>query len=130
KPVSMRLLGAAMQGEIDSYCSRAVTARPQLDLASLSRRRTLVVDEATIRHFADLAGTRYPIHDDERYAWAQGSPTILVQGLLVFITQLYYAGVGPSGRGEMWFRRAVPAGSLLESCQSTVDPALWALRLV
>src|SRR6266550_7046794 len=130
KPLARSLLVARMPGEIESYGSRDLPARPQLDLASLSRRRTLVVDEGTIRHFADLAGTRYPIHDDERYAWAQGYPTILVQGLLLFITQLYYAGVGPSGRGEMWFRRAVPAGSLLESCQSTVDPALWALRLV
>ncbi len=30
----------------------------------------------------------------------------------------------------MWFRRAVPAGSLLESCQSSTDPELWAMRLV
>ena len=88
------------------------------------------MDEASIRHFAGLAGTRYPVHEDERYAWAHGYPTILVQGLLLFIIQLAYAGVGPSGRGEMWFRRAVPAGSLLESCRSTADPTLWAMRLV
>ena len=105
-------------------------ARPDVDVASLSRRRTLVVDEASIRHFADLAGTRYRVHDDERYAWTQGYPTILVQGLLLFIIQLHYAGARPAGRGEMWFRRAVPAGSLLESCQSSVDPTLWAMRLV
>jgi hypothetical protein len=124
------LLVARMSGEMDSYGRRVLSARPELDPASLSRRRTLVVDEATIRHFADLAGTRYPVHDDQHYAWAQGYPTILVQGLLLFITQLHYAGVGPTGRGEMWFRRAVPAGSLLESCQSTTDPSLWAMRLV
>jgi hypothetical protein len=75
-------------------------------------------------------GARYPVHDDEHYAWAQGYPTILVQGLLLFITQLYYAGAGSRGRAEMWFRRAVPAGSLLESCQSRTDPMLWAMRLV
>jgi hypothetical protein len=124
------LLVARMTGELDSYGVRDLPARPEFDLTSLARRRTLVVDEATIRHFADLAGTRYPVHDDERYAWAQGYPTILVQGLLLFITQLFYAGIGSTGRGEMWFRRAVPAGSLLESCQSTVDPTLWAMRLV
>jgi len=124
------LLVARMTGELDSYGTRDLPSRPEVDPAALARRRTLVVDEGTIRHFADLAGTHYPVHEDERYAWGQGYPTILVQGLLLFITQLHYAGVGPTGRGEMWFRRAVPAGSLLESCQSTTDPSLWALRLV
>jgi hypothetical protein len=124
------LLVARMTGELESYGERDLPAVPPVDEATLSRRRTLVVDEATIRHFASLAGTHYPIHDDEHYAWSQGYPTILVQGLLLFITQLHYARVGPAGRAEMWFRRAVPAGSLLESCQSTVDPALWVMRLV
>ena len=124
------LLVARMRGDLESYGLRDLPARPELDLASLARRRTLVVDEATIRHFADLAGTRYPIHDDERYAWARGYPTILVQGLVLFMTNLHFAGVGPSGRAEMWFRRAVPAGSLLEACQSIADPTLWVLRLV
>ena len=128
--VADSLLVARMDGELESYGTRDLPARPELDPSSLSRRRTLVVDEATIRHFAGLAGTRYPVHEDERYAWAQGYPTILVQGLLLFIIQLAYAGVGPAGRGEMWFRRTVPAGSLLESCQSTADPTLWAMRLV
>jgi hypothetical protein len=124
------LLVARMDGDLESYGGRDLPPRPDLDTASLSRRRTLVVDEGSIRHFASLAGTRYPVHDDERYAWSQGHPTILVQGLLLFIIQLHYAGVGPAGRGEMWFRRAVPAGSLLESCQSTTEPTLWAIRLV
>jgi hypothetical protein len=124
------LLVARMAGPLESYGTRDLPARPDIDVTSLSRRRTLVVDEASIRHFAGLAGTRYPVHEDERYAWAQGYPTILVQGLLLFIIQLHYAGVGPTGRGEMWFRRAVPAGSLLESCQSTTEPSLWAMRLV
>jgi hypothetical protein len=124
------LLVARMAGDLDSYGERGLPARPELDVETLTRRRTLVVDEATIRHFATLAGTHYPIHENEHYAWAQGYPTILVQGLLLFMTQLYHAGVGPTGKGEMWFRRAVPAGSLLESCQSTTDPELWAIRLV
>jgi hypothetical protein len=124
------LLVARMEGDLDSYGTRDLPPRPEVDEASLVRRRTLVVDEATIRHFAGLAGTRYPVHEDEHYAWAQGYPTILVQGLLLFLTQLFYAGVGPTGRGEMWFRRAVPAGSLLESCQSSADPTVWAMRLV
>ena len=124
------LLVARMDGDLESYGERELPARPGVDPASLVRRRTMVVDEATIRHFATLAGTHYPIHENEHYAWSQGHPTILVQGLLLFMTQLYYAGVGPTGRAEMWFRRAVPAGSLLESCQSTTDPALWVIRLV
>jgi hypothetical protein len=125
------LLVARMTGDLESYGQRALPPRPDVDETSLARRRTLVVDEGTIRLFAELAGTRYPVHDDERYAWAQGYPAILVQGLLLFMTQLYFAaGAGPTGRGEMWFRRAVPAGSLLELCQSTADPSLWALRLI
>ena len=128
--LAQSLLVARMTGDLESHGTRTLPPRPPLDETALARRRTLVVDEATVRHFATLAGTHYPVHEDERYAWAQGFPTILVQGLLLFMTQLYYAGVGPTGRGEMWFRRAVPAGSLLESCQSTADPALWAMRLV
>jgi hypothetical protein len=128
--LAQSLLVARMTGDMESYGVRALPTRPAVDPSALNRRRTLVVDEATIRHFAHLAGTRYPVHDDERYAWAQGYPTILVQGLLLFMTQLYQAGFGLTGRGEMWFRRAVPAGSLLELCQSTADPSLWAIRLV
>src|SRR5438067_1293049 len=124
------LLVARMTGDLDSYGERALPPRPDVDATSLARRLTLVVDEGMIRHFAGLAGTRYPVHDDERYAWTQGYPAILVQGLLLFMTQLYHAGAGPTGRAETWFRRAVPAGSLLESCQSTTDPTLWALRLI
>jgi hypothetical protein len=128
--IARSLLVARMTGELESYGARDLPSRPEIDEASLYRRRTLVVDEATVRHFADLAGTHYPVHEDEHYAWTQGYPTILVQGLLLFMTQMHYAGAGPTGRGEMWFRRAVPAGSLLESCQSADDPSLWAMRLV
>lgn len=124
------LLVARMAGDLESYGERGLPPRPEVDVAMLARRRTMVVDEATIRHFATLAGTHYPIHENEHYAWSQGYPTILVQGLLLFMTQVYFAGVGPTGQAEMWFRRAVPAGSLLESCQSTTDPELWAIRLV
>ena len=102
--IAESLLVARMAGDLESYGVRALPPRPAMDEASLYRRKTLVVDEATIRHFADLAGTRAPVHVDERYAWARGYPTILVQGLLLFMTQLFYAGVRPRGRGEMWFR--------------------------
>jgi hypothetical protein len=128
--IAQSLLVARIAGDLESYGTRALPPRPPINEASLYRRKTLVVDEATIRYFASLAGTRAAVHVDEHYAWARGYPTILVQGLLLFITQLFYAGVGPTGRAEMWFRRTVPAGSLLESCQSTDDPALWVLRLV
>ena len=130
EPIARSLLVARMACDLESYGTRALPPRPPINEESLYRRKTLVVDEATIRYFAELAGTRGPVHVDERYAWARGYPTILVQGLLLFMTQMFYAGVGPTGRGEMWFRRTVPAGSLLESCQSTEDPNLWALRLV
>lgn len=128
--LAQSLLVARMAGEVEPYGTRELSPRPELDLPSLARRRTLVVDEATVRHFGDLAGSRYPIHDDERYALARGYPAILVQGLLLFMAQLHYAGLRPTGRGEMWFQRAVPAGSLLESCQCTTDPTLWVMRLV
>jgi hypothetical protein len=128
--IAESLLVARMAGDLPSYGTRALPPRPVIDDAAWNRRHTLVVDEATIRHFATLAGTRAPIHVDEHYAWTRGYPTILVQGLLLFMTQLFDAGARPTGRGEMWFRRTVPAGSLLESCQSADDPTLWALRLV
>ena len=117
------LLVARMAGDLESYGDRDATgpAGDRRDVARPAGGRWWST-RPPIRHFATLAGTHYPIHEDEHYAWAQGFPTILVQGLLLFMTQLYYAGVGPSGQGEMWFRRAVPAGSLLESCQSTTDP--------
>lgn len=124
------LVVARMAGDVGSYGIRGLPRRPDLDGMSLTRRRTLVVDSTKVREFTELAGTRYPIHDDERYARAHGYPTILVQGLLIFLIQLHHAGAGPTGRAEMWFRRPVPAGSLVESCQSMADPALWAIRLI
>lgn len=124
------LVVVRVAGDVGSYGARGLPRLPDLDGMSLARRRSLVVSSAIVHQFAELAGTRYPIHDDEHYARAQGYPTILVQGLLLFLIQLHYAGAGPSGRAEMWFRRPVPAGSLIESCQSLTDPALWVIRLI
>ena len=122
------LLVARTRGTAESWGERYAPRCP--DVVALSRRRSLVIDEHQVRRFAELAGTRYPIHDDLHYAWQMGYPNVLVQALVLFIIQLHVAGVGPSGTAEMWFRSAVPAGSILELCRSDDDPALWAFRLV
>ena len=122
------LLVARTTGTADSWGERDVPRAPEI--GGLVRRRSLVIDEHQVRRFAELAGTRYPIHDDLHYAWQMGYPNVLVQALVLLIVQLHVAGVGSSGAVEMWFRRAVPAGSLLELCRSDDDPALWAFRLV
>jgi hypothetical protein len=122
------LLVARTTGTADSWGERDVPPAP--DVGALSRRRSLVIDEHQVRRFAELAGTRYPIHDDLHYAWQKGYPNVLVQALVLLIIQLHVAGAGASGALEMWFRRAVPAGSLLELCRSDDDTAVWAFRLV
>ena len=122
------LLVARATGTAESWGDRDVPGLP--DVGTLSRRRSMVIDEHQVRRFAELAGTRYPIHDDLHYAWQKGYPNVLVQALVLVIIQLHVAGAGPSGAVEMWFRRAVPAGSLLELCRSDDDPCLWAFRLV
>ena len=90
----------------------------------------MVIDEHQVRRFAELAGTRYPIHDDLHYAWQKGYPNVLVQALVLVIIQLHVAGTGSSGAVEMWFRRAVPAGSLLVRCRCDADPSGWGCGVV
>lgn len=82
----------------------------------LVRRRTLVLDENFVRECAAFTGTG--VHLDN------------VQSLILFITQMRFAGIPLGGQAESWFREPVPAGSLLECCQSTSDTGIWALRLV
>ncbi len=122
------LLVMRTRGEVGSWGERDLPSLP--DVGTLSRRRSLVIDEGQVRTFAELAGTRYPVHTDVRYAWERGFPNILVQGHVLAITQLHFAGVGTSGRSETWFRRPVPAASLLEVCRSQEDDSLWAFRLI
>jgi len=116
-------------GSVESWGERNLPPVPAT--GSLVRRRSLVIDENHVRDFAELAGTRYPVHTDLRYAWARGYPNVLVQGLLLMLIHLHFAGTeAAAGQAEMWFRRAVPAGSLLELCRSDDDPTVWAFRLV
>jgi hypothetical protein len=122
------LLVMRTRGDVGSWGERDVPSLP--DVGTLSRRRSLVIDEGQVRTFAELAGTRYPVHTDVRYAWERGFPNILVQGHVLAITQLHFAGVGASGRSETWFRRPVPAASLLEVCRSQEDDSVWAFRLI
>lgn len=122
------LLVARTRGTAGSWGERDVPRCPEV--GALTRRRSLVIDEHQVRRFAELAGTRYPIHDDLHYAWQMGFPNVLVQALVLLIIQLHVAGAGASGAAEMWFRQAVPAGSLLELCRSEDDRCLWAFRLV
>lgn len=122
------LLVMRTRGDAGSWGKRDVPAVPEV--GTLSRRRSLVIDEGQVRIFAQLAGTRYPMHTDIHYAWERGFPNVLVQGHVLAITQLHFAGVGPSGRAETWFRRPVPAASLLEVCRSQEDESVWAFRQV
>lgn len=122
------LLVMRTRGEAGSWGERDVPACPEV--GTLSRRRSLVIDEGQVRTFATLAGTRYPMHTDVRYAWDRGFPNILVQGHVLAITQLHFAGVGTTGRSQAWFRRPVPAASLLEVCRSAEDESIWAFRSV
>lgn len=122
------LLVARTTGTAESWGERDVPALP--DLGTLVRRRTLVIDENQVRIFAELAGTRYPIHDDLHYAQQKGYPNVLVQGLVLLLIQLHVAGTGSSGEVEMWFRQPVPAGSLVELCRSDDHPSVWAFRQV
>ncbi|MGH8993939.1 MAG: hypothetical protein ACRDZ7_20710 [Acidimicrobiia bacterium] len=126
--LATNLIVMRTRGDAGSWGERDVPARPEV--GRLSRRVSLVIDEGQVRTFAHLAGTRYPMHTDVRYAWERGFPNILVQGHVLAITQLHFAGIGPSGRAETWFRRPVPAASLLEVCRSEEDESVWAYRLV
>lgn len=126
--LATNLLVMRTRGEAGSWGDRDVPPVPEV--GTLERRRSLVIDESHVRTFAELAGTRYPVHTDVRYAWARGYPNILVQGHVLAITQLHFAGVGPSGRAETWFRRPVPAASLLEVCRSQEDESVWAVRSI
>ncbi len=126
--VARSLLVARAPGDTPSWGERDVPSVPAT--GTLVRRKSLIVSETEVRAFAELAGARYPVHLDARYAWQRGYPNILVQGMVLLIIQLHFAGIGPTGQAEMWFRRAVPAGSLLEVCRSDDDPAVWAIRLV
>ncbi|MGH9041997.1 MAG: hypothetical protein ACRDZ3_17395 [Acidimicrobiia bacterium] len=122
------LLVMRTRGEAESWGERDVPPVPEV--GTLSRRRSLVIDEGHVRKFAELAGTRYPMHTDVRYAWDRGYPNILVQGHVLAITQLHFAGVGATGRSQTWFRRPVPAASLLEVCRSAEEESIWAYRSV
>lgn len=126
--LATNLLVMRTRGEAGSWGDRDVPSVPEV--GTLQRRRSLVIDDGQVRTFAELAGTRYPVHTDVRYAWERGFPNILVQGHVLAITQLHFAGVGPSGRAETWFRRPVPAASLLEVCRSQEDESVWAFRSV
>lgn len=126
--VARSLLVARAPGDAGSWGERDV--RPAPTTGNLVRRKSLIVNENSVRDFAELIGARYPVHLDARYAWERGYPNILVQGMVLLLIQLHFAGTGPSGEAEMWFRRAVAAGSLLEVCRSDDDPTVWAFRLV
>lgn len=126
--LATNLLVMRTRGEAESWGERDVPSMP--DVGTLGRRRSLVIDEGQVRTFAELAGTKYPVHTDVRYAWERGFPNILVQGHVLAITQLHFAEIGTSGRAETWFRRPVPAASLLEVCRSQEDESVWAIRSV
>ncbi|MGH8999074.1 MAG: hypothetical protein ACRDY7_06740 [Acidimicrobiia bacterium] len=126
--VAASLLVVRIPGEAVSWGTRHVEAPP--DLGTARRRRSLVIDEETVRTFAELAGARYPVHVDQSYAWSRGYPNVLVQGLALLVTQLHFSEVKGPGSARMWFRHPVPAAAALEMCRSDDDPTVWAWRMV
>lgn len=126
--VATSLLVARTPGEAPSWGRRELASAPQP--TQLVRRRSFVAGEAEVEGFAGIAGTRYWASSDLHYAWGRGYPNVLVPGMVLLLIQLHFAGAGRQGGIEMWFRRPVPAGCLLEACQSEDDPRLWALRIV
>jgi hypothetical protein len=122
------LLVTRMPGDVGSWGTPGYPSVP--DVGTLRRHCSLVVGEAQVRSFADLAGVRNPTHTDIHHAWKRGLANVLVQGHVLALMQLSVARVGAAGLGEMWFRRTVPAGSALEVCRSDQHDDIWAIRLV
>jgi hypothetical protein len=105
---------------------RALPRRPPL---SAGRRRSLlIIPERDVQAFAAMAGMTYDVFQDARKAWALGYPNILVPSVLLFAIQMHTARVGDDGRVEMWFRRPVPSGSVLEFWDH--QPGVWSANLV
>jgi hypothetical protein len=123
--IARNLLVVRAPGEAEPSGRRCVPKPP--DVGTVRRRRSFVISEEQVRSFSALTGAHYRVHDDIRYARDHGFPSVLVQGVVLLISQLHFAG---STGAEMWFQRAVPAGSVLELCQDEDDTAVWVLRLL
>ena len=127
RDVARSLLVVRAEGQAEAFGQRDVPAAPKV--GPVVRHDSFVVTEEQVRTFAALAGAHHRLHDDALYAQKLGFPTVLVQGVVLLLNQLHVAGSVPDGRVEMWFKRPVPAGSIVEICRSEEDPELWVLRL-
>ena len=126
--VADAVLVARMDGPCEPFGERALPARPDVDGAG-GRGLSLVLDTEQVRTFARLARTRHAIHDDAAAARRLGYPDVLVQGAVLLLTVMHFGGSKERGSAEMWFRRAVPAGSVLRAAERrTAEGRLWTLR--
>jgi hypothetical protein len=128
REVARNLLVIRAEGRADAFGERQVARPPSV--GGKVRQRSFVITEEQVRHFGGLVGARYPIHDDVGYAQRLGFPNVLVQGVVLLLTQLHFAGQSFAGQAEMWFQRPVPVGSLLELSRCAENPNVWVLELV
>ena len=131
KHLARSLLVARMAGDLESYGQRGLPARPELDATSLVRRRTLVVDEATIRHFAMLAGHALSRPRGRALRLGPGLPDDPGPGPAA----LHDAALLRRRRGGRAGRDVVPAGGAGREPARVLPeqpptPSLWAMRLV
>jgi hypothetical protein len=128
EPVAQSLIVARATSGLATRGVRHLPPVP--DVVGLVRRRSFVVSEADIEAFVAVAGTRYRVASDLRYAREHEYPNVLVPGPLLLVLQLHFAGLECSGGIEVWFRRPVPVGCVLEACESEDNPHLWVFRPV
>ena len=127
REVARSLLVVRARGQAEAFGERDQPGTPEV--GSVTRQHSFVVTEDQVRTFAVLARARHRLHDDVNYAQKQGFPNVLVQGVVLLLHQLHVAEPAATGRAEMWFKRPVPAGSIVEVCRNGADPEYWVLRL-
>lgn len=128
KRVADGLMVMRVPGALAPFGERELPRPP--DTSGLQRTLSLVLDEYDVDAYARLSGASYPLHVDPSAAQRAGYPNVLVQGMVLLTTVLYFAGMGPRGTVEAWFRAPVPAGAALVAHSGEVDgAAIWELRM-
>jgi hypothetical protein len=128
RELARNLLVIRAEGSAEAFGEREVARPPRV--GGRLRQRSFIITEEQVRQFGGLVGARYRIHDDVGYAQRLGFPNVLVQGVVLLLTQLHFAGLSAAGQAEMWFQRPVPAGSVLEVSRCGEDSNVWVLELV
>ena len=99
------------------------------DVSVPTRRLSFALSEHDVAALASLTGVHEPIHEDAAHAWRLGHSNVLVQELTLLLVMMQMAGAGETGSAEMWFRSAVPVGSMLTLWQgATAGSGDWEVR--